>query len=180
MKRSWIRYIFAIAKTLTTNGGVLLTALPAYGFGHLGMTSRFDDQYLQKLTTADNVEISALYIPGKNPRATIVVAPALGVPKYHYSTKFAELFPNYNLVCFDHRGQGASGDVAGIRSPVSQALTYGDNNYLDVVAAIEYAAKALDQLFCTVHVPGHLTPPMQRYICIGRGYLQSTTSKELS
>lgn len=109
-------------KTLTTM--VLLAATPALAL---------------KLTTSDNVQLSAQYIPGKSPKATIIVAPALGVPMRHYNSKFAELFPHYNLMFFDHRGQGESGETPGIRSPVSQALEFGKHHFHDVLAALEYA-----------------------------------------
>jgi pimeloyl-ACP methyl ester carboxylesterase len=85
------------------------------------------------LTTPDNITIAGIYLQRKNSTGSMIVVPGFLGVKESYAA-FIEHFPQYDILLIDQRGRGESGGARWWKS----VLSYGTDDYLDVVGAIEY------------------------------------------
>jgi pimeloyl-ACP methyl ester carboxylesterase len=76
-----------------------------------------------------------LYIERPQAKATIIAAPGLGCTK-GMCTGFQNHFEDYNFLFIDQRGHGESG---GPPLSLTSQFSYGIHDYLDLVAAIQFA-----------------------------------------
>lgn len=88
-----------------------------------------------KLTAADGVELHAEHFVASAPRATVVIAPAMGVPQRFYARfATAAAAAGFHVITFDYRGVGAS--KAGHARDMRDGLpSWG----LDLSAAVQHA-----------------------------------------